>query len=222
VAQLRVCPGGEDGSLNGHEYELLTAPALRRLINEGADTAVVPFGSIEHQGGHLPLGADALLADLVGREVARRLDAVLLPTVRVGCAEQHLDGAGTVSVARETVTELAVAISASLANQGFRLIVLVSIHGGNTEALGAAVERFNRTYTSAYARVVRGEVGPEPGSHSGHWLTSVMLALRPELVDLPAATPELRDELRTASADRGAIYFERFVSAIVVAVRSET
>ena len=221
MAQLCVRPGGEDGSLNGHEYELLSAPALGRLIEEGANAAVVPFGSIEHQGGHLPLGADALLADLVGREVARRLDAVLLPTVRVGCAEQHLDGAGTVSVPRETITELAMAIAASLANQGFRLIVLVSIHGGNAEALGAAADRFNRTYISACVRVVRGDVGPEPGSHSGHWLTSVMLALRPELVDLPAAAPELRDELRTASAERGAIYFERFVSAIVDAVRSE-
>jgi creatinine amidohydrolase len=83
--------------LSDREYELLSAPALRRLIERGVVTAIVPFGSIEHQGGHLPLGSDALLADLVGREVAERLDAVLVPTVRVGCAEQHLERLGTLS-----------------------------------------------------------------------------------------------------------------------------
>jgi creatinine amidohydrolase/Fe(II)-dependent formamide hydrolase-like protein len=178
------------------EYELLTAPALRELIERGVVTAIVPFGSIEHQGGHLPLGADALLADLVGREVAHRLDAVLVPTVRVGCAEQHLDQLGTLSVPAETLSEMALAIAADLAGQGFRRIVLVSIHGGNTGALESAVGRFNHMHSTARACAVRGDVGPDPGRHSGRWLTSVLLALRPELVDLPGATDDLRDELK--------------------------
>lgn len=198
-----------------HEYELLSAPALQRLIEQGIVTAIVPFGSIEHQGAHLPVGADALLADLVGRELATRLDAVLLPTVRVGCAEQHVGLFGTLSVSAETLTETAVALAVSLTTHGFRVIVLVSIHGGNTEALQIAVERFNRTATAARSCAVRGDVGPNPGSHSGQWLTSVMLALRPELVDLAAAQPELREELQAAEAERGVVYFERFVSTIV-------
>lgn len=215
MAQLRVRPGREGAALSAHEYEQLTAPALRRRIERGVLTAVVPFGSIEHQGGHLPLGADALLADLVGREVANRLDALLVPTVRVGCAEEHLDGLGTLSVPAEALTETAAAISSCLAGYGLRRIVLVSIHGGNTGALQTAVGRFNDLHTGARALAVRGDVGPDPGSHSGRWLTSVMLAFHPELVDLPAAAEELRDELREADGRRGAVYFERFVSAIV-------
>lgn len=197
------------------EYELLTAPALERLIGNGTRTAIVPFGSIEHQGGHLPLGADALLADLVGREVAARLDAVVLPTIRVGCAEQHLDLPGTLSVAEETLTEMAGAIAEHLAAQGFRAIALVSIHGGNAGALHNAAERFNRGHTYARACAPRGDVGPNPGTHSGMWLTSVMLAFHPELVDLPAAGPNLLTELQAADARRGQAFFERFVSAIV-------
>lgn len=205
--------------MSAHEYELLAAPALERLVEHGTRTAIVPFGSIEHQGGHLPLGADALLADLVGREVATRLDAVLLPTVRIGCALQHLGLPGTLSVAADTLSDTAVAIASGLAAQGFRLIALLSIHGGNGQALRGAVECFNRTHTGARTCAPRGDVGPDPGSHSGVWLTSVMLALHPELVDTKAATPELRDELQAADAERGRAYFEHFVSSIAETIR---
>jgi creatinine amidohydrolase len=193
-----------------HELELLTAPAMRGLLDHGTRTVVVPFGSIEDQNGHLPLGADSLLADLVGREVAARLDAVLAPTVRVGAG-----ATGTVSVEDGTLTDAAVALAESLAGTGFHLIVLLPIHGGNVEPLNVAVARFNERPGPARALAPRGDVGPEPGSHSGKWLTSVMLAFRPELVDLAAATEGLRAELEGVDAEIGAARFERFVSAIV-------
>ncbi len=193
-----------------HELELLTAPALRRLLEDGASTVVVPFGSVEDQNGHLPLGADSLLADLAGREVAVRLGAVLAPTVRVGAGP-----AGTLSVQDGTLTDTAMALAESLSGQGFRLIVLVPIHGGNVEPLNVAVARFNERPGPARACAPRGDVGADPGSHSGKWLTSVMLAFRPELVDLPAAADGLRAELDDVDAETGAARFERFVSAIV-------
>ena len=146
MAQLRLRPGGKGVALSEHELELLTAPVLRRLIDGGTTTVIVPFGSVEHQDAHLPLGADSLLADLVGREVARRLGAVLAPTVRVGCAEERDTLPGTISVGPETLTDTAVALAESLAAQGFRLVVLLSIHGGNTEALGIAVARLNESF----------------------------------------------------------------------------
>jgi creatinine amidohydrolase len=196
-----------------HELELLTAPGLRRLLDDGPRTVVVPFGSVEDQNGHLPLAADSLLADLVGREVATRLDAVLAPTIRVGTA------GGALSVAADTLTDTAAERAASLAATGFRLIVLLPIHGGNVEPLELAVARFNERPGRARACALRGDVGPDPGSHSGKWLTSVMLAFRPEVVDLPAAAPSLRAELEHANAERGVAFLERFVSSIVDAVR---
>ncbi|HZE15086.1 MAG TPA: creatininase family protein, partial [Mycobacterium sp.] len=86
---------------------------------------------MEHQGRHLPLGADALLADVVGAAVADRLDALLAPTVRVGCSEQHMAGKGTLSVAPQTLREVALQIARSLIVHGFRILVLLSTHGGN-------------------------------------------------------------------------------------------
>lgn len=92
---------------------------MRRVIEEGARTAIVPLGSIEYQGRHLPLGADALLADRVGQEVAERLDAVLAPTVRIGYAPQHDEFAGTITVPAGTLTDTAVAIAHTLPVRDF-------------------------------------------------------------------------------------------------------
>jgi creatinine amidohydrolase len=66
------------------KLEELSSFELRRLVGSGVESAVVPLGSIEGHGGHLPLGSDALLADFIGETVAKRLDAVLARTVRVG------------------------------------------------------------------------------------------------------------------------------------------
>lgn len=203
-----------------YELEALTTPTLRRLLDRGVATVIVPFGSIEQQGGHLPLGADALLADVIGREVAARVDAVLAPTVRVGCAEQHMDLTGTLTLRPATLSDVAFEIGESLAKHGFRTIALVSTHGGNATPLRAAVECLNETLRGACACAPDGDVGPHPGSHSGEWLTSVMLALRPELVDMRAASGDVTVELGVANAERGAVHMERFVTAIVDGVRS--
>ena len=202
-----------------YHLEELTAPALRDLLDRGVSVAVMPFGSIEHHGGHLAIGADAMVADAVGREVARELGAVLAPTVRVGDAEQHVQFAGTMSLRAGTLVEVTVELVEGLARSGFRLIVLVCTHGGNRAALDTAVARVRARAGGPVVCAPPGDVGPRPGSHSGEWLTSVMLALRPELVELENAAAELASELEEASAERGARHIERFVASIVEGVR---
>lgn len=201
-----------------YELETLTAVALGRLI-DGGTIVVVPFGSIEHHGGHLPVGTDAMLADAVGREVARRLDAVLAPTVRVGCARRDTRHMDTMTLRAETLTEVAIEIAESLARLGFRVIVLLSTHGGNTAPLNAAVARLDTSLDDAFACAPRGDVGPEPGAHSGEWLTSVMLAISPNLVKPERADTELATELQSADAQRGTDHLERFVASIVQGVQ---
>ncbi len=202
------------------ELEALSGPALRALIERGRTTVVVPFGSIEDQRGHLPTGADALLADAVGREVACRLDAILAPTVRVGCADRHRHRAGTLTLRAATLTEVAVELGESLAQHGFRMIVLCSTHGGNAAPLLAAATRLNRSLQGVVACAPEGDVGPDPGAHSGKWLTSVLLTLRPDLVEIERAGSDLQAELRSASAPRGRDHLERFIAGIIDAVQS--
>lgn len=200
------------------ELEAISATALTGLTDRGVTTAVVSFGSVEHHGGHLPLGADALVADALGRDVAGRLDAVLAPTVRVGDSSAHMNLPGTMSVSAETLTAVAFELSLSLARTGFTLIVLISAHGGNRAALDAAVLRLSAEGILACAPL--GDLGPAPGSYSGEWLTSVMLAVRPEVVNLGAASEELRSEVDAASPERGRDHAERFVASCVEVVRA--
>lgn len=199
-----------------YELERLTAAALSQLLDAGVSVAVVPFGSIEHHGRHLPLGTDALLADAIGREVAERLGAVLAPTQHIGDADRHSERAGTLTLGGTTLTDVAVAIAQSLARQRFTLIVLLSTHGGNLPALRAAVAQLDGVLPhGAVACAPQGDVGPDAGAHSGAWVTSVMLALHPELVDVQHADKPLAAELRSASAERGREHLERFVASVV-------
>ena len=202
-----------------HELERLTARQLRQLIEGGISTAVVPFGSVEYHGGHLPLGADAILADAVGAEVAGRLGAVLAPTVRVGCSDRHSHLPGTLTLGPETLARLAIGHARALARHGFTRIVLLSAHGGNQPALDAAVAGLGASLPEVAVCAPRGDVGPSPGTYSGAWLTSVMLALRPDLVQLAHASPDLARELETATATRGRALIERFTASVVASVR---
>lgn len=201
------------------KLEELSSSRLREVVECGARTVVIPFGSVEHHGGHLPLGSDALLADFVGEAVADRLDAVLAPTIRVGCAERHLEGSGTLSVPAEALRETAFYIASSLVNHGFRVIALLSTHGGNHAAIAEAASRLNRQYADVTACAPTGDVGPHPGGHSGVWLTSVMLTVRPDLVDVAAADDEMRDEMGAATVANGADNLQRFVSSVVQQVQ---
>ena len=199
--------------------EAMTGPELRGLVENGARTVVIPFGSVEQHGGHLPLGTDAVLADFVGQAVADRLGAVLAPTLRVGCADQHMDVMGTLTMPAETLRSVAFHVARSLVTNGFRVIVLVSTHGGNQLALEEAARELDEQCRDVVACAPRGDVGPDPGAHSGKWLTSVMLALRPDLVDAEAADASLIDEVRSATRGDGADHLERFISSVVQRAR---
>src|SRR3954468_12132150 len=198
--------------------EELTSFELKRLLERGITCAVVPFGSVEAHGGHLPLGSDALLADVVGAEVAARLNAVVAPTVRVGYAAQHMTRTGTMTIADETLREVAFQIGQSLITHGFRRIILVSTHGANQPALEAAADRLNATRDDVVACAPQGDPGPDPGQHSGRWLTSVMLAVEPAVVAPDKAQTEIAAEARAATAAEGAIALERFVATIVARI----
>lgn len=197
------------------KLEEMSSSELHRRLERGSATVVVPFGSIEHHGGHLPLGSDALVADFVGETVAGRLDAVLAPTIRVGYAEQHMGRIGTLSIPADTLRETASHIAGSLIRHGFRVIALVSTHGGNRPALEESAQRLNEHHPDVVACAPSGDVGQHPGQHSGAWLTSVMLAIRPDLVDLASVEAPLRDDVNTATAVDGADRLEQFASTVV-------
>ena len=123
---------------------------------------------------------------------------------------------GTMSVSAGTLTAVACDLSLSLARTGFRFVALVSTHGGNRGALDEAVRSMSMDRCVVCAPP--GDLGPAPGSYQASELTSVMLAVRPDLVDLGAVSQELQSEVAAASGRHGHEHFERFVASCVKAV----
>src|SRR5436309_15020503 len=110
------------------ELERMTSTELREAVDAGSTTVIVPVGAIEQHSGHLPLGTDAILGDEIGRLVAKRLGAVLAPTVRVGCSKHHMHFAGTLTLREETLEAMLIDVAESLAEHGFRRVVLLPTH----------------------------------------------------------------------------------------------
>jgi creatinine amidohydrolase len=179
-------------------------PRVAAEIEGGRDAVVVAFGATEQHGHHMPLATDALIGDHFARELADRLDAFVAPTVRVGCSSHHLAFAGTLSIRDETFHAIVADLVASLAGSGFRRIVLLPTHGGNFAPLEAALEKLPAesrervvalTDIGALLRIAQagaeehGVPLPEGGLHAGEWETSMLLAIRPDLIDMEAADP---------------------------------
>ncbi len=187
------------------DLEKMTAPEVRKAIDEGFDTVICPFGSLEQHSAHLPIGTDAMLGDSFGRRLAEKLDAFLAPTVRVGYADHHMPFAGTMTLSLETVQRIGEEYARCLARHGFKQIILLGTHGGNFKPLADAARNcadiegvkviapmrdFDTDVldpvhaVSARYGISRGD----SGGHAGEWETSIMLVLTPELVHMDKAT----------------------------------
>jgi creatinine amidohydrolase len=158
---------------------------------------VVPTGSIEQHGPHLPLDTDSFLCANVARvaaERARQKGPVLVtPTACFGSSEHHMAFPGTVTLRPETFGQAVAEICVSLARHGLRRQVVVNGHGGNTALLAAAVQQLGfeapiQVLAVDYwtlARELAAEVRESPSGGMGHaceFETSLMLYLRPESV----------------------------------------
>jgi len=144
--------------------------------------------------------------------VAERLGAFLAPTVRVGFSPHHMAFAGTLTVDEGAFQAVAGQIVRALAEHGFQRIVLLPTHGGNFRPLGGAVAALGTmdgvkviTFPDVGMLLnailpVASEMGLTPaegGVHAGEWETSMMLALRPELVRMERAEEGYVGDLAT-------------------------
>jgi creatinine amidohydrolase len=142
---------------------------------------VVPVGSVEQHGPHLPVDTDTVIAEAVAATAADGLAGVVLaPAIAYGASGEHRGFPGTVSIGTEALAAVLVELARS-ALPPFAAMVVVNGHGGNHDALAAAsavCRREDRAVTVWSPRVPGGD------GHAGRTETSLMLAARPERVRL--------------------------------------
>jgi creatinine amidohydrolase len=145
---------------------------------------VVPTGSLEQHGPHLPLDTDTRVAVALARRCcAGRAGVALAPAVGIGASGEHADFPGTLSIGTEALTSCLIELGRH-ASRDWPALLLVNGHGGNAAAITAAIGRLR--YEGRAAHVWHAGL-PGGDAHAGRSETSVMLALDPGAVRLEAA-----------------------------------
>ncbi len=174
------------GDPEGHSLSDLAWAAVKPQA-----LVLVPLGSTEQHGPHLPLSTDTTIATAVAHAVARRLGAqklgesvVVAPPINYGASGEHQDFPGTMSIGNQALVIHLIELARSMSSWAGR-VVLVNGHGGNVRSLIRAVgdlivEGHDISWTPCAA--------DEMDAHAGHAETSLMLHLAPDLVRMSQAT----------------------------------
>jgi len=155
-------------------------------VDGRAPLVVVPLGSVEQHGRHLPLTTDTAVASAVAEAVVPEFGGALLaPALAYGASGEHEDFPGTISIGTEALTALLVEYGRSVGRWAGRLLV-VNGHGGNLDALRRAVPLLR-----AEGRDVGWFPCGVPGgdAHAGRTETSLMLHVEPGVVREALAAP---------------------------------
>jgi creatinine amidohydrolase len=158
-------------------------------------TAIVPSGSVEEHGLHLPLGTDTMQVFEVARRAAEQVPVFVAPPLPYGYCRSTRDHPGTLSIGLETVRRLLFDVGASLYRNGVRGVILASGHAGGLHV--AALEEAGERLVDAFPDLTvaafceyhwaqeegrRGILETPDDGHAGELETSRILAHRPELV----------------------------------------
>lgn len=193
---------------SSRDLSALRAPELPSALSKES-IIVLPLGAIEQHGPHLPLSTDFVVADEVSRAavnaVGEEAQAWLLPTLPFTKSNEHAWSAGTMWLSASTLMAVLDDIARSVASTPAKKLLFVNGHGGNS-ALTAMMNREIRLKWGLQTFLAHPHMPADQGGssasselgmgvHGGMDETSVMLHLRPELVDMSLAIRRVPEKL---------------------------
>ena len=170
-------------------------------MERGDKIILIPLGSTEQEGIHLPLGVDTYVAEAIAQAVAKKTDCLVGPTLPVGYSEWFLEFSGTVSLKIETLTQVLREYISSLIHHGFKKFIFINGHRGNSPAVDVVSREFIMSHEVQIAMVEIWKIANSLAKdipklkenvfkHAGELMTSVMLYLHPDTVDMKRAKAE--------------------------------
>ncbi len=192
--------------------EEMTWLEIKQAVASGKETAILVAASIEQHGPHLPTATDTIIGYALAEAVAKKLGSALVaPVIRPALSFHHIDFPGTITLRMQTFVKVLEECCVSLKAHGFKNIVLFVSHGGNSDALKAFtpsiaqkigpeiqllfVYSLEKNISAMQEFLAQKGITPaKAGVHSGFSETSLMLMLRPDLVNMEKAVPGLTDE----------------------------
>jgi creatinine amidohydrolase len=185
--------------------------SARRLFKT-SKIALVPVGSTEQHGPHLPLGTDFLTAQALAESVAKKTNAICTPVIPFGVSAHHRQFWGTIWVSPDTFRKYVEEVALSLAYHGIRRIIFVNGHGGNFASLQELSRKLRvkgiysivyQWWTDSAVVELQKRLFKSKGTHAGAIETAMVLTVRPELV----STANYRDAAKGATPEFGVAKF---------------
>jgi creatinine amidohydrolase/Fe(II)-dependent formamide hydrolase-like protein len=218
-----LAPGREETSAGtSYRWEFNTWMEIEERLKE-VDTVILPCGSIEQHGPHLPLDVDYFDSVYLAERVAEACShpkPFVLPGIPYGVAYHHEDFKGTISISNHTLSSLVYDIGMSLARNGVAKLIILNAHGDNAPTLLYSAQMINRD-SGIFVCVESGEssdpdiyrlIDTPNDIHAGEIETSTTLALRPEMVQMDRAVNETMDfgsSYLDFTSERGVAWYVR-------------
>lgn len=170
------------------------------LRRKGTSTVIIPTGAVEIYGPHLPMGSDSIVAEALALRVAQKTKALVAPTIEMGESSMLMDFPGTLTLRKSTYEAAMDDLCAGLIHYGFKNLMFINGHSGNVDTVNYLARRYQKEsgvrcgqidwwrFAAANGNDIFELKGYMAHGHASECGTSVLLYLRPDLVDMTKAT----------------------------------
>jgi creatinine amidohydrolase len=175
-----------------------------RMTLKKIKRAIVPVGSLEQHGAHLPVSTDSLIAEYISRILAEKISAFVLPVISYGVSFEHKP-MFNVSLHNSTLSSMLCDACISLAENHIREIIILNGHHGNTGVLQYIPQELQRKIPATHVKIHimnYWQLMTPEFDHAGEVETSLVLAIAPELVHMDRAMPNSKNLTKSQVAYR--------------------